>query len=100
MKLTVKLIYESKIKIVGENGRYPQTDNCYVVEITEKDGSTWTGHFAPKPVITMLVLLQSLKRNLTQDRVEELIRAFNSHGDWAYLAASDSAAMDAAGADI
>lgn len=83
MEISLKLVYDANIKMLGVTGTYPSKDNCYKVLIETKEAS-WEDHYVPKPVYDMLVKLKKIKGKLSRGEMKKLIDIFNEWGDWKY----------------
>jgi hypothetical protein len=98
MELSLELIFSKNLKKVGTSGTWPQTDNCYTVDIYNKETNEYefTAQYCPKPVYEMWEQLTVMQKKYSFDKTEllPLIRAFNDIGDWNYTEASYAESMN------
>jgi hypothetical protein len=104
MELSLDLIYKYKLNKVKTSGTWPQTDNCYVVDVynRETNGYEYTMNYCPKPLFEMWKAMQVLKTtyNIKKTDMLPLIRSFNDWGECNYDEAKFHASMDDAGEDL
>lgn len=104
MELSLDLIYTKVLKKVGTSGTYPSEDNCYVVDVYERETNEflYTIHYCPKPVFEMWESLKELKAKYGIRKTDMLpiLRGFNHWGDYKYDDGVISESMNNADADI
>lgn len=98
MELTYELVRFGKLVIIGETGIYPETNNCYKVEVIEREGKKdekkWVCHYCPKPVYDMWVRLKNVVRLIGAGSTMGIIDVFNEYGEWKWRDADYNASMN------
>jgi hypothetical protein len=98
MDLTLDLIYKNKLVKRGISGTYPSTDNCYVVDVYNRETNDYqfTMHYCPKPLFEMWDVLKEMKAKygIRKTDMLPLIRGFNDWGGWKYDEAIYDASMN------
>lgn len=98
MKLSLDLIYTKVLKKVGTSGTYPSKDNCYVVDVYERETNEFLYRmdYCPKPTFEMWEALRTMHTKYKVKVVDILllIRAFNDIAEWKYNEASIDASMN------
>lgn len=97
------LIFECDLKVIGTSGAYPSNNNCFVVEITQKETKqTYINHFFKKCEYNMIIKLKELlkSRTVTKNDIAELVKLIEEYGSEKYSEASDDASMNEAGEDL
>ena len=98
MELSLDLIYTKVLKKVGTSGTYPSKDNCYVVDVYERETNEFLYRmdYCPKPTFEMWEALRVMviKYGVRKVDVLPLIRGFNEIGEWKYYEAGVDASMN------
>jgi hypothetical protein len=98
MELSLDLVYTKVLKNVGTSGTYPSKDNCYVVDVYEKETNEflYTIQYCPKPVFEMWEALRLMVTKYGVRKTDTLLltRGFNDIGEWKYYEASIDASMN------
>jgi hypothetical protein len=104
MELSLDLIYKYTLKKVGTSSSYPQKDNCYVVDVYDREAGEYlyTMNYCPKPLFEMWEVMRVLisKYGVTKTDMLPLIRSFNDWGECKYDDAHFDASMNNAGEDL
>ena len=101
MEISADFIVFCDLKKLGISGTYPEKDNCYIVEITnKKSGVVYTEQYLPKHVFHCWEKLNELRGVLSLKDIEDLCSLFNDCNYYGYNKASIEAAEEAAGEDI
>lgn len=98
MELTLELLYTKILKKVGVSGTYPSKDNCYIVDVYQRETNEflYTINYCPKPVFEAWEVMKELKAKFGIGKTDmlPLIRVFGDYGDWQYEAGAIDVQMD------
>lgn len=104
MELSLELLWNKRLKKVGTSGTYPSTDNCYVVDVYDRETNEleYTMHYFPKPIFELWEVLKEMKAKfgITKTDMLPLLRSINDLGEWKYDEGVDSEIMNNAEADL
>lgn len=98
---------EIDFKIKGVSGAYPETDNCYIIDIVDKNGDLlYTNHYFNKETYNLYVIIKNaylmMKPVLKTENhkkafymvLDQLVDGIDAYGDQKYSEASMDAAME------
>lgn len=73
-------------KIIGENGYYPNADDCYIIEITDrKTGTSYINYHFPKVEYNLYLQLEKYwLLNPVRKDFEKLISCMEDYWDYKY----------------
>jgi hypothetical protein len=99
MELSLELLWNKRLKKVGTSGTYPSTDNCYVVDVYDRETNEleYTMNYCPKPVFEMweaMRVLISNKYGVSKTDMLPLLRSINDLSEWKYNEGVDSEIMN------
>jgi hypothetical protein len=104
MELSLELLWNKRLKKIATSGIYPQKDNCYVVDVYDREtnGYEYTMNYCPKPLFEMWEAMRVLisKYKVSKTDMLPLIRGFNDWGDCKYDDAHFDASMDNSEGDL
>jgi hypothetical protein len=104
MELSLELLWNKRLKKVGTSGTYPSTDNCYVVDVYDRETNEfeYTIHFCPKPIFELWEDLREMKAKygIGKTSMLPILRGINDWGEWKYDQGVDSEMMNNAGEDL
>jgi hypothetical protein len=73
-----------KYKKLGINSSWPRKNDCYRVDVTYNDGTSFINEYMPRAEYELIVELQSIQKLIDKSKMKKLLETIENFGDEQY----------------